>query len=108
MIGRAALFARRATVLQSARRMAGGGGDVYIIAGRKFGTVQVVLGVIGLYSTMIFLGTRGGSKKDAPSATPAQTMASSSSEVISVFDEGFEAWSKLPGNMDKWEKSLES
>ena len=107
MLGRVArtTLARHVPMLHGKRGMAGGG-DVYVIAGREFGTVEVVLGVMGFYGALIFLGTRGGSKKEAPAAAPAAASTSSSTEVVSVFDEAFEAWSKIPGNMEKWEKSL--
>ncbi|KAI9915426.1 hypothetical protein PsorP6_007836 [Peronosclerospora sorghi] len=36
------------------------------------------------------------------------TSSSASTSISSLFDEEFNEWSKLPGNLEKWEKSLET
>ncbi|KAJ8525288.1 hypothetical protein ON010_g15827 [Phytophthora cinnamomi] len=38
----------------------------------------------------------------------AASSSSTSTSIPSLFDEEFDEWSKLPGNLDKWEKSLET
>lgn len=110
MIGRAArtTLTRHAPAFRSQVRHGGGGLDTYVIAGREFNTVHVVLGILGFYGSLIFLGTRGGKKKEEEE-TPAPVAAASeaSTEIVSILDENFDAWSKEPGNMEKWVKSLE-
>lgn len=34
--------------------------------------------------------------------------ASTSTEIVSLFDEAFDKWSEIPGNLERWEKSLDS
>lgn len=66
------------------------------------------MGVIGFYGALIFVGTRGSSKKkEAPAADPVTTAPSSSAQVLSIFDEDFDEWSKIPGNMEKWATAVE-
>lgn len=103
MIGRTAVLSRRMGVIP--RRSMSGGGDVYHIAGRSFSTEQVVMGIIGIYGSLIFLGTRGGGKKEE--AAVSSGVVSSSTAVVSMMDDGFDAWAKVPGNMDKWVASFE-
>lgn len=68
----------------------------------------MVIGIIGIYGTLIFLGTRGGSKKKTEEAAPAAAPgAASSDEIMSILDDGFDEWSKLPGNLDKYAASFE-
>lgn len=38
----------------------------------------------------------------------AASSSSTSTSIPSLFDDEFDEWSKLPGNLDKWEKSLET
>lgn len=38
----------------------------------------------------------------------AATGASTSSAIPSLFDDEFDEWSKLPGNIERWEKSLDT
>ncbi|KAJ0399224.1 hypothetical protein P43SY_001890 [Pythium insidiosum] len=68
---------------------------------------QIVLATLGFYSTIILLFKLKPSKKavEAPAAAPS---AAASSSIPSLFDDEFAEWSKLPGNMDRWEKSLET
>ncbi|KAJ8612222.1 hypothetical protein CTAYLR_002919 [Chrysophaeum taylorii] len=106
MIGRVASTSTGRLILQAQRRTMAGGGDVYNIAGRQFSTEQVVVGIMAFYGGLVFLGTRGGGKK-APATETAAAPASTSTEVLSIFDDNFESWVKIPGNMAKWEKSLE-
>ena len=51
-----------------------------------------------------FLGTRGGSKKEEPKA--AESAPAASGSVVSMLDDGFEAWAASPANMKKWEDSI--
>ena len=41
-------------------------------------------------------------------AVAASSSTSVSTSIPSLFDDEFDEWSKLPGNLDKWEKSLET
>ena len=62
---------------------------------------------MGLYGSLIFIGTRGGGKKKEAPAPVAAPPSSATTEVVSVFDDGFDEWSKIPGNLDKWAASFE-
>ena len=79
--------------------------QVYVIGGKEFSTEQVVGLVFGFYCVLGFLGTRGGSKKEAPKAAESAPAASGGS-VVSMLDDGFEAWAASPANMKKWEDSI--
>ena len=79
--------------------------QVYVIGGKEFSTEQVVGMVFGFYCVLGFLGTRGGSKKEAPKAAESAPAASGGS-VVSMLDDGFEAWAANPSNMKKWEDSI--
>ena len=79
--------------------------QVYVIGGKEFSTEQVVGMVFGFYCVLGFLGTRGGSKKEAPKAAESAPAASGGS-VVSMLDDGFEAWAASPANMKKWEDSI--
>ncbi|GBG34393.1 Hypothetical Protein FCC1311_106172 [Hondaea fermentalgiana] len=48
----------------------------------------------------------GGSKEEAKAEAPAAA-SGSDTEVPSIMDDSFEEWSKVPGNLEKWEKSME-
>ncbi|KAI9909264.1 hypothetical protein PsorP6_014797 [Peronosclerospora sorghi] len=37
-----------------------------------------------------------------------QVSSSASTSIPSLFDKEFDEWSKLPGNLEKWEKSVET
>mmetsp|Transcript_17977 Transcript_17977/g.47064 ORF Transcript_17977/g.47064 Transcript_17977/m.47064 type:complete len:112 (+) Transcript_17977:54-389(+) len=78
--------------------------DVYVIGGKEFSTEQVVGMVFGFYCVLGFLGTRGGSKKEAPKA--AESAPAAGGSVVSMLDDGFEAWAASPANMKKWEDSI--
>ena len=71
------------------------------IGGKEFSTEQVVGLVFGFYCVLGFLGTRGGSKKEEPKA--AESAPAASGSVVSMLDDGFEAWAANPSNMKKWE-----
>ena len=79
--------------------------QVYVIGGKEFSTEQVVGMVFGFYCVLGFLGTRGGSKKEEPKAAESAPAASGGS-VVSMLDDGFEAWAASPANMKKWEDSI--
>ena len=78
--------------------------QVYVIGGKEFSTEQVVGLVFGFYCVLGFLGTRGGSKKEEPKA--AESAPAASGSVVSMLDDGFEAWAANPSNMKKWEDSI--
>ena len=78
--------------------------QVYVIGGKEFSTEQVVGMVFGFYCVLGFLGTRGGSKKEAPKA--AESAPAAGGSVVSMLDDGFEAWAASPANMKKWEDSI--
>ena len=78
--------------------------QVYVIGGKEFSTEQVVGLVFGFYCVLGFLGTRGGSKKEAPKA--AESAPAAGGSVVSMLDDGFEAWAASPANMKKWEDSI--
>ena len=78
--------------------------QVYVIGGKEFSTEQVVGMVFGFYCVLGFLGTRGGSKKEEPKV--AESAPAASGSVVSMLDDGFEAWAANPSNMKKWEDSI--
>ena len=78
--------------------------QVYVIGGKEFSTEQVVGMVFSFYCVLGFLGTRGGSKKEAPKA--AESAPAAGGSVVSMLDDGFEAWAANPSNMKKWEDSI--
>ncbi|CAH0484500.1 hypothetical protein KXD40_007257 [Peronospora effusa] len=72
---------------------------------------HIVLATLGAYATIIMLFKLKPSKKKAEEivATPSSSNSNSTlTSIPSLFDDEFDEWSKLPGNMDKWEKSLET
>ena len=75
----------------------------YVIGGKEFSTEQVVGLVFGFYCVLGFLGTRGGSKEEPKVAESAPAAGGS---VVSMLDDGFEAWAANPSNMKKWEDSI--
>ena len=78
--------------------------QVYVIGGKEFSTEQVVGLVFGFYCVLGFLGTRGGSKKEEPKV--AESAPAAGGSVVSMLDDGFEAWAANPSNMKKWEDSI--
>mmetsp|Transcript_3380 Transcript_3380/g.4720 ORF Transcript_3380/g.4720 Transcript_3380/m.4720 type:complete len:113 (+) Transcript_3380:47-385(+) len=94
------------TVIRSQRRYLGAHDPGYVIGGKQFSTPQVVLGIMGFYTCLGIFLTSGGKKKKEDKPAVSVTSSSSSSEVLSIFDEGFDEWSKIPENMDKWVASL--
>ncbi|TMW67110.1 hypothetical protein Poli38472_012226 [Pythium oligandrum] len=65
---------------------------------------QIVLATLGIYSSIILLFKLKPSKAAPAVEAPAATSASSA--VPSLFDDEFDQWSKVPGNMQRWEESL--
>lgn len=101
-IGRGAGASRAARPMAPARRH-GGGGTVYEIGGKEFSTEQVVGGVFTFYCVLAFVGTRGGKKEEK---VEAATGGASTGGVMSMMDDGFDAWASAPANMKKWEESI--
>ena len=81
----------------------GGGGTVYEIGGKEFSTEQVVGGVFTFYCVLAFVGTRGGKKEEKVEAAAG---GASTGGVMSMMDDGFDAWASAPANMKKWEESI--
>lgn len=71
---------------------------------------HIVLGVIGMWFT-VYLGVKlKGSSKEVVEEVVAAVAAPSTSgkEVVpDLFSDEFEAYSKIPGNMAKWEASVD-
>ena len=64
---------------------------------------QLTLATMGTLITIVFLSTRGG-KKEEPVAVGS---GSPDTSIPSLFDDSFEEFSKVPGNLEKWEASIE-
>ncbi|CAI5741567.1 unnamed protein product [Hyaloperonospora brassicae] len=71
---------------------------------------HIVLATLGAYATLIMLFKLKPSskKKEVEEHVGASNVTSNSTSIPSLFDDEFDEWSKLPGNLDKWEKSLET
>uniref|UniRef100_A0AAV1V8E5 Uncharacterized protein n=1 Tax=Peronospora matthiolae TaxID=2874970 RepID=A0AAV1V8E5_9STRA len=71
---------------------------------------HIVLATLGAYTTLIMLFKLKPSskKKEVEEPVVASSSTSVSTSIPSLFDDEFDEWSKLPGNLDKWEKSLET
>ncbi|CAI5741565.1 unnamed protein product [Hyaloperonospora brassicae] len=81
---------------------------------------HIVLATLGAYATLIMLfKLKPSSKKKEVEehvggtctdwlVVAASNVTSNSTSIPSLFDDEFDEWSKLPGNLDKWEKSLET
>lgn len=89
-----------------------------------------MLATLGIYTSIVMLFKLKPSKKavEAPGAfacadcrviskadmsntsshAAASAAASTSSAIPSLFDDEFDEWSKLPGNLERWEKSLDT
>eukprot|EP01083_Nonionella_stella_P155384 501934_1 len=81
---------------------------------------QIVLAIVGMYSGLVvFAKLVTGGKKEEPVAIASASSAfppsgyksgvepsASDSAMPSIMDDGFDAWSKLPGNMEKFEAEL--
>mmetsp|Transcript_224 Transcript_224/g.335 ORF Transcript_224/g.335 Transcript_224/m.335 type:complete len:125 (+) Transcript_224:127-501(+) len=61
--------------------------------------------VVGIYA--IYKMTQIGKKPAPEPAAPAAAPSASDAEIPSLLDEGFEEFAKVPGNIEKWEKSVE-
>ena len=98
--------ARVPPLLASRRAMGGGGGKDpgYKVFGLHLSTEQLVASLLTFYGGLIFYVTRPGKPKEEAPAAAAPP--STSSDVLSILDEGFDEWSKVPGNMEKWTESL--
>mmetsp|Transcript_14867 Transcript_14867/g.16818 ORF Transcript_14867/g.16818 Transcript_14867/m.16818 type:complete len:139 (+) Transcript_14867:123-539(+) len=124
--GLAALRAVRATRMQSfvatgqskqfVRRFAGGGstpppggytGMEKVVRGVLPEDYQIVIAFGSIEFGLIFLLTRGGDSEAEPAAPVATSDASASADIPSILSDEFEEWSKVPGNLEKWEASLE-
>jgi hypothetical protein len=71
---------------------------------------HIVLATMGFWFSIYLVSKVGGSSADAAvEAAPAAAAAPSSGEEVipALFSDEFEAFSKVPGNMEKWEKSVE-
>jgi hypothetical protein len=70
---------------------------------------HVVLGTLGVYAGLLLLFRLTRSKaKPAVQDDGHHVVAKESKEDIpSMLSEKFDKWSKQPGNMAKWEKSLD-
>lgn len=66
-----------------------------------------MLATLGFYSTIILLFKLKPSSK-AVEAPAAASTSSVTSAIPSLFDDEFDAWSQLPGNLERWEKSLDT
>nr|CCA28321.1 conserved hypothetical protein [Albugo laibachii Nc14] len=67
---------------------------------------QIVLATLGFYATVFALCKLKPSKKKEE---PIHAIAdSTTTEVPSLFDEEFDKWSQISGNLERWEKSLDS
>lgn len=66
-----------------------------------------MLGTLGLYAVgfVLFKLTRGKPKPVAE--VPVASSKGAKDDIPSVLSEKFDKWSQQPGNMAKWEKSLE-
>ncbi|KAL3665912.1 hypothetical protein V7S43_009332 [Phytophthora oleae] len=69
---------------------------------------HIVLATLGAYTTLIMLFKLKPSKKKEEEIVIPSSSSSTSTSIPSLFDDEFDEWSKLPGNLDKWEKSLET
>ncbi|KAH7468471.1 hypothetical protein PRIC1_010426 [Phytophthora ramorum] len=69
---------------------------------------HIVLATLGAYTTLIMLFKLKPSKKKEEEIVIPASSNSTSTSVPSLFDDEFDEWSKLPGNLAKWEKSLET
>ena len=65
---------------------------------------QLTLATMGTLITIVFLSTRGGKKKEEPVAAAT---GAADSNIPSMFDDAFEEFSKVPGNLEKWEASID-
>mmetsp|Transcript_22144 Transcript_22144/g.39607 ORF Transcript_22144/g.39607 Transcript_22144/m.39607 type:complete len:122 (-) Transcript_22144:476-841(-) len=64
---------------------------------------QVVLAILGGYFMLYPISKifSGGKKPEA-----APVASSGGGSIPSIVDDSFEAWSKVPGNMEKWEAEV--
>ncbi|KAG2787284.1 hypothetical protein PC129_g7626 [Phytophthora cactorum] len=69
---------------------------------------HIVLATLGAYTTLIMLFKLKPSKKKEEEIVIPSSSSSSSTSIPSLFDDEFDEWSKLPGNLENWEKSLET
>lgn len=76
---------------------------------RKYlpGDHHIVLGTLGLYAVgfVLFKLTRGKPKPVVEEVV--STTKTAKDDIPSALSEKFDKWSQQPGNMAKWEKSLE-
>eukprot|EP00617_Octactis_speculum_P023123 CAMPEP_0185744458 /NCGR_PEP_ID=MMETSP1174-20130828/2587_1 /TAXON_ID=35687 /ORGANISM="Dictyocha speculum, Strain CCMP1381" /LENGTH=125 /DNA_ID=CAMNT_0028417877 /DNA_START=34 /DNA_END=411 /DNA_ORIENTATION=+ len=67
---------------------------------------HMVLFILGFYTSIygIVKLMPGGKKAEVAAAVAS---SGGSSTIPSIIDESFEEWSKIPGNMAKWEASVD-
>jgi len=70
---------------------------------------HVALAFIGGYAGLfaIYKIATMGKKKEEPVVVAVASASTGTSEVPSIFDESFEEFSKIPGNLEKYEKAVE-
>ena len=68
-----------------------------------------MLGTLGLYALgfVLFKLTRSKPKPASEESEVHHVEKASKEDIPSMLSEKFDKWSKQPGNMAKWEKSLE-
>ncbi|KAI9907504.1 hypothetical protein PsorP6_002991 [Peronosclerospora sorghi] len=66
------------------------------------------MATLGAFATIFMFFKLKPSKKKEEVVISSDTSSSASTSIPSLFDEEFDKWSKLPGNLEKWEKSLET
>ncbi|RLN57748.1 hypothetical protein BBP00_00007378 [Phytophthora kernoviae] len=69
---------------------------------------HIVLATLGAYTTLFLLFKLKPSKKQEEEIVIPSSSSPATTSMPSLFDEEFDEWSKLPGNMAKWEKNLET
>ncbi|KAI9917766.1 hypothetical protein PsorP6_012962 [Peronosclerospora sorghi] len=69
---------------------------------------HIVMATLGTYATIYMFYQLNPSKKKEEVVISSGTISSASTSIPSLFDEEFDEWSKLPGNLEKREKSLET
>ena len=68
-----------------------------------------MLATLSAYTVLGVVCFSGKSKEVETAAIPSTSAStgSSSGAIPSIVDEAFDEWSKIPGNLAKWEKSLD-
>ena len=66
------------------------------------------MATLGFYTSIYMTFKLFKSSPAAETEASTSSGSSSSSTIPSITEEGFDAWSQVPGNMDKWAQSLET